>query len=146
MKIEVYIDGRDFLHKGRSFNDSILKLLKETTIYKLPEELSIGKAQEIEIIKKICQNDSLMHSIEKHITLDTEFANKVIMQDTINCSCLKAITSVGDVLKELMIDNYQLVLTNRTWVEVDHLVLFFEAVNYGEANRFVKKSIRGIYT
>ncbi|MBF2707744.1 hypothetical protein [Flavobacterium soyangense] len=146
MKIEVYIDGRDFLHKGRSFNDSILKSLKETTTYKLPEELSIGKAYEIEIIKKICHKDSLMHSIEKHITLDTEFANKLIIQDTINCSCLKSITTVGEVLKDLMIDNYQLVLTNRTWAEVNHLVLFFEAVNYGEANSFVKKSIRGIYT
>ena len=146
MKIELYIDGGDFLPKGRNFNDSILKSLTETTKYKLPQELINEKAEEIENIKKICQDDFLMHNIEKHLTLEEDFANKIVMLDILYCNCLKTKTKVGEVLKELLINNYQLVLTNRCWVNVDHLVLYFEIVTYGEANIFVKKSIRGIYT
>jgi hypothetical protein len=58
---------------------------------------------------------------------------KLQVFDIVYCPCLHPIITIGSVVRELMIDNFQLVLTNRNWLKTDHLKLYFELVDCGEA-------------
>lgn len=95
----------------------------------------------MEVIKQICQNDDLPDSIGKHLTFDTEFTNKIVLNDILQCTCIKPKTDLGQVLKELMINNYQLILKNRIWLTSDHILLYFEAVNYVDSLSLIGKAI-----
>lgn len=120
MQIDIYIDGQNSSPKGYFFNDSILRRIKENSKLKISPEFRQKNAQELEVIKQICHDDNLPNSIGKHLTFDTEFANKIILFDILQCTCLQPKTDVGLVLKELMINNYQLILKNRIWINPDH--------------------------
>jgi hypothetical protein len=95
----------------------------------------------LEVIKQICQNDNLPNNIEKHLTFDTEFAEKIILFDILQCTCLKPKTNIGQVLKELIINNYQLILKNRIWMNSDHQLLYLEAANYVDTLSLFGKAI-----
>ena len=42
-----------------------------------------------------------------------------------------------------MIDEYQLVLKERAWIETDELTLFFEAVDYATSHEFIESFMKG---
>ncbi len=132
MEIEIYIDGVSASSKGEFFDDSILGLMKKNSRSKLSEEFRLKNAKEMSFIKNICQKNYLPDILNQHITFDDDFFNKLIPNDIILCSCLKPKTAVGQVLKELMVDNFQLILRNRIWMKADHLLIYFEAINISE--------------
>lgn len=118
--------------------------MKENSKSKISQEFGQKNAQELEVIKQICQNDDLPDSIGKHLNLDIEFVNKLELFDIQQCKCLKSKTDVGKVLKELMINNFQLILKNRVWMNPDHLLLYFEAVTYVDSLSLIGKAINNI--
>ena len=75
------------------------------------------------------------------LTLDEEFALRLNLLDSINCSCLQEKTQLGKLVKEIMIDKYQLILTRKHWIETNHLMLYFEAVDYGNVYDFLDKTL-----
>ncbi|MFV5703335.1 hypothetical protein ACM55F_15815 [Flavobacterium sp. XS2P12] len=138
MKIEIFINGYKYLRPSNNFSQSFLKIIDTTSLKKENFELYKTKSDEIKNLTVICLKDDLVFIIHKHLTLELDFAMKINAYDIVYCSCLKPLTERGEVIKELMIDNYQLILTNRNWLETDYLKLYFELVDYGEAdNRLI---------
>lgn len=143
MKIDLFINGEKYLNQVDTFSESFLKNIDQSISFNQNPELHQTKASAITILTEICKKDNLVHLMDKHITLDLDFANALRLFDTVHCSCLKPKTELGEVIRELMIDNYELVLTGRTWMETNHLSLSFEALDYGEANFFLSDMITG---
>lgn len=144
MQIEIYINGCKYLRPSNNFSQSFLKIIETTSLKKEYVELYKTKADEIKNLTAICLEDDLVFIIHKHLTLELDFAMKLYPYDIVYCSCLKPLTERGEVIKELMIDNYQLILTNRNWLETDNLKLYFELVDYGEADERLINALRQI--
>jgi hypothetical protein len=142
MRIEILINGYKYLRPSNNFSQSFLKIINTTSLSKDYRELHKTKAEEIKILTEACQKDDLVFIIENHLTLDIDFALKLCPYDIIYCSCLAPLTDRGMVIKELMIDNYQLILTNRNWIETDYLKLYFELVDFGEADERLINALR----
>lgn len=141
MKIEIFINGDKFICPTNNFSESFLNIIRKSVDNKLYSTLHKTKANEIKILAEICQKDQLVYDIDKHLTLEDDFANKLMRLDIVYCSCLQPKTAIGEVIKELMIDNYQLILTNRNWLETDFLKLYFELVDFGETDSFINGSL-----
>lgn len=142
MKIEIFIYGHKYLYRSDSINESFLNVIKSTSSQKEYLELFKTKAAEIKTLTEACLKDNLVETLRKHLTLEVDFAMKLNTFDIVYCPCLQPLTELGKVIKELMIDNYQIILTNRNWLETDHLRLHFELVDYGEADIFLINALR----
>lgn len=142
MGIEIFINGYKYLRPSNNFSKSFLKVIDTSSLKKEYFELYKTKADEIKKLIEICLNDDLVFIIHKHLTLELDFAMKLYPYDIVYCSCLKPLTERGEVIKELMIDNYQLILTNRNWLATDYLKLYFELVDYGEADERLINALR----
>ena len=137
MKIELFINGFKFLEPSNNFSDAILYRITETAKKRKYQKLHRTKVNEIKILTDLCLNDELVRIIHNHLTLDIDFALRLLSYDIVNCQCLKPTTATGIVIKELMVDYYQLILTNRDWRETDYLKLYFEVVDSGDAFDYI---------
>lgn len=137
MKIELFINGFKFLEPSNNFSDAILYRITQTAKNKKYQKLHRTKANEIKRLTEICLEDELVSIIHKHLTLDFDFALKLLPYDIVNCKCLKPTTETGEVIKELMLDYYQLILNYRDWGETDYLKLYFEVVGSGDAFDYI---------
>ena len=142
MKIEIFIYGDKYLYRCDSINESFLNVIKSTSSQKEYRQLHKTKSEEIKTLKEACLKDNLVETLRKHLTLEVDFAMKLNAFDIVYCPCLHPLTELGKVIKELMIDNYQIILTNRNWIDTDHLRLHFELVDYGEADIFLINALR----
>lgn len=142
MVIEIVITSYTFSGKVTNFGDSIIEIVNQSYYADKNTKIVRENREEIAIIQTSNKGCRLLENlILKHLTLDPEFALKLNLLDSINCDCLKDKTSIGKVLKDIMIDNYQLILTRKHWSLTNHLVLFFDAVDYNEADEFILKTI-----
>jgi hypothetical protein len=141
MKISIFISSYKLLNRDKSFRNSFLEFMNQVYSSEYHKELVQNNSTELDILQKHCENDNLENIIPKQFTLDNDFALNLNLLDSINCSCLTEITTLGKIIKSIMIDNYQLVLTQRNWVETNQLTLYFEAVDYGDAGFFISKAI-----
>lgn len=142
MKIEIFIYGDKYLYHSDSINESFLNVIKSTSTQKGYIEIHKTNPNEIKTLTEACLKDNLVETLRKHLTLEVDFAMKLNAFDIVYCPCLHPLTDLGKVIKELMIDNYQIILTNRNWIDTDHLRLHFELVDYGEADIFLINALR----
>jgi hypothetical protein len=142
MKIEIFIYGDKYLYYCDSISESFLNIIKSTSSQKEYFELHKTKPEEIKFLKEACLKDNLVETLGKHLTLELDFAMKLNAFDIVYCHCIHPLTELGKVIKELMIDNYQIILTNRNWITPDHLRLHFELVDQGEADIFLINALR----
>lgn len=142
MRIEIYINGDKYLYHADSFSESFLNIIDKTSLREEYFELHKTKAEEIKLLSEVCQKDNLVFIIDKHLTFDIDFALNLKIFDIVSCPCMLPITNIGNVIRELMIDNYQLILTSRNWLETDYLKLYFEVVDCGEADLYVINTLR----
>ncbi len=143
MKVEIFINGEKYLNHVNTLSKSFSNVITESIEYKENLELHQTKANEVATLIDICKKDNLVFMMDKHVTLDIDFANRLRLYDIIHCACLKPKTELGEVIRELMIDNYELVLIRRNWIETDYLSLDFEAMIYGESSYFLSDIIKG---
>lgn len=136
MKVSIFISGSKFLCHGDDLSESLVYIIKNEHFDNKP--LLIEKADEVKMLKKICKKDKIEHEIEHHLSLKKKFAKKLKLLDSITPSCLKPISPIGEVLKEVMIDEYELVLKQRNWLDNNELQLDFEAVDYAESPDFIR--------
>lgn len=142
MKIEINIYGDTFLYNSDGIDESFLNIIKSTSFKKEFVALHKTNALEIKTITEACLKINVVEILRKHLTLEEDFAMKLNTFDIVYCSCLQPITELGKVIKELMINKYQLVLTNRNWLETNHLKLYFELVDAGEADIFLINALQ----
>lgn len=138
MEVNLFFCGDEFLHDGDDFSKSLYKKINGLYEFDSDKKRFEGTFDEIESIKEWCKNGEIENSHGNHLTLETEFALQLQLLDVIHCSCLKPLSTIGEALKDLMIDEYQLVLIERSWIETDKLSLSFEAVDYGTAHNFIE--------
>lgn len=143
MRVEIFINGEKYFSQADTFSKSFLNVIDQSIKYNQNQGLHQTKAKEISTLIEICKKDNLVFVMDKHMTLDVEFVNKLSLFDTIHCFCLKPKTEIGEVIRELMIDNYELVLIRRAWIEPEYLKLDFEAMDCGEACCFLPEMMKG---
>lgn len=135
MEIEIIITGNRFNNNTTSFGQSFVTLIKDDNSLK---SIIDNNPEVIAELIKNNLNDGIESIIPKHVSIDNDLALKLNILDSIDCSCLHGKTQLGSVLKEIMIDNYQLVLTRKHWRETDKLNLFFDAVEFGGVDDFIR--------
>lgn len=138
MKIEIFITGNKHLHIKGGFVQSFMNLLNNDSNTKT---FINQQPKEAEILLQKGLNTGMEELIPNILTLDEEFALRLNLLDSINCSCLQEKTQLGKLVKEIMIDKYQLILTRKHWIETNHLMLYFEAVDYGNVYDFLDKTL-----
>lgn len=143
MQVDIFFNGSKFLHNSTYFSESLLKIINELHQYDFVKKRFEGMLDEIELIKDLCIKGEIEIKHEYHLTLETEFALQLQLLDVIHCTCLKPLSKLGVALKELMIDEYQLVLRKRSWSETDKLTLWFEAVDYAVSDEFIESFMKG---
>ncbi len=139
MEIEIIITGNRYSNDTTSFGQSFVSIIKDDTSLKSiidnnPEVIA-------ELIKKEL-TDGIENIIPKHVSINNDLGLKLNILDSIDCTCLQCKTQLGSVLKEIMIDNYQLVLTRKHWRETDKLNLFFDAVEFGGVDDFIRDILK----
>lgn len=142
MQVQIAFSGRKFLLRGDDFSESLLYVIENGFAIRSNEQLA-QMTDEIEDIKHICKTDAIEHVIGKHLTLDVDFALKLNLLDSVHCSCLEPMSKLGEALKELMIDEYELILNERTWLETDKLFLYFEVVDCGSRAAYIARFMKG---
>lgn len=136
MDINIFITADKF-NNNNSFSQSFLKLIKDDDNLKsIMEE----HPETIASLIKCGIEDGIESILPKHLSIDTEFGLRLNILDSIDCSCLNSKSNLGSVLKNIMIDNFQLVLTRKHWLETSKLTLFFDAVEYGCVDEFIEQS------
>ena len=135
MQIEIIITGNRYKNDVTSFGQSFVTLIKDDSSLK---SIIDNNPEVIAELIKNDLNDGIESIIPKHLSIDNDLALKLSILDGIDCTCLKGKTQLGSVLKEIMIDNYQLVLTRKHWIETNKLNLFFDAVEFGGVNDFIR--------
>ena len=136
MKIEILITQDRYSKNPNSFGSSFVNLINnEYSLKKVIED----NPNEIEtIINKEFKEDMEL-VIPNHLTINEDLALRLSLLDSLDCSCLEAKSTLGEVLKNIMIDNFQLVLTRKHWHEADNLLLYFDAVEFGCVDDFIDK-------
>jgi hypothetical protein len=139
MKIEILITENRFNKSKSAFRSSFTTLIQEDSdIKKMIEENSND-------IVTLIKNDfveGMEIIIPKHLSIDSTFGSSLNILDSLNCACLTAKTPLGESIKKIMNDNFQLVLTRKHWFETDKLTLMFDAVEYGEVDEFILKMLK----
>jgi len=136
MDVNIFITA-DKYNNNNSFSQSFLKLIEDdnnlkSTIDEHPEAIAT--------LIKWGIDDGIESILPKHLSLDPEFGLRLNIYDSIDCSCLNSKSDLGTVLKSIMIDNFQLVLTIKHWSETSNLTLYFDAVEYGLVDEFIEQS------
>ena len=139
MVIDIEITGNRFKNNKNSFGLSFAKLINDDSSLK---SIIVENPTEISMLIKNEFSEGLEYIISKHLSIDKDFALKLNLLDSFDCTCLEYKTSLGRVLKDLMIDNYQLVLTRKHWRETNKLILFFYAVEYGSVDDFIENCLK----
>ena len=135
MQIEIIITGNRYKNDVTSFGQSFVTLIKDDSSLK---SIIDNNPEVIAELIKNDLNDGIESIIPKHLSIDNDFALKLNILDSSDCTWVKGKTQLGSVLKEIMIDNYQLVLTRKHWRETDKLNLFFDAVEFGGVDDFIR--------
>lgn len=143
MQVDIFFNGSKFLHNSTYFSESLLKRINDFHQYDFVKKRFEGMLDEVELIKELCIKGEIENKHGYHLTLETEFALQLQFLDVINCSCLKPLSKLGEALKELMIDEYQLVLRKRSWSETDKLTLWFEVLDYADSYEFIESFMKG---
>lgn len=134
MKIEILITENRFNKSSNPFRLSFTTLFREDSdIKKMIEENS----NDIDTLIKHDFVEDMEIIISKHLSIDSTFGSSLNILDSLNCACLAAKTPLGETIKKIMNDNYQLVLTRKHWFETDELTLMFDAIEYGEVDEFI---------
>ena len=136
MDVNIFITA-DKYNNNNSFSQTFLKLIEDdnnlkSTIDEHPEAIAT--------LIKWGIDDGIESILPKHLSLDPEFGLRLNIYDSIDCSCLNSKSDLGTVLKSIMIDNFQLVLTRKHWSETSNLTLYFDAVEYGLVDEFIEQS------
>ena len=135
MEIEIIITGNRFNNNTTSFGQSFVTLIKNDNSLK---SIIDNNPEVIAVLIKNELTEGIESIIPKHVTIENDLGLKLNILDSIDCTCLQVKTQLGSVLKEIMIDNYQLVLTRKHWRETDKLNLFFDAVEFGDVDDFIR--------
>lgn len=135
MDINIFITADKY--NNNSFSQSFLKLIEDdnnlkSTIEEHPDAIAT--------LIKCGIEDGIESILPKHLHIDPEFGLRLNILDSIDCSCLNSKSNLGSVLKSIMIDNFQLVLTRKHWLETSKLTLFFDAVEYGLVDEFIEQT------
>ena len=136
MKIEILITQDRYSKNPSSFGSSFVNLINnEYSLKKVIED----NPNEIETIINNEFKEDIELVIPNHLTINKDLALRLSLLDSLDCSCLEAKSTLGEVLKNIMIDNFQLVLTRKHWHEADNILLYFDAVEYGCVEEFMNK-------
>lgn len=135
MEIEIIITGNRYSNNASSFGQSFVSLIKNDNSLK---SIIDNNPEVIAVLLKNELSDGIESIIPKHVTINNDLASKLNILDSIDCTCLQGKTQLGSVLKEIMLDNYQLVLTRKHWREANTLNLFFDAVEFGDVDDFIR--------
>ena len=135
MKIEILITEDRYNNNSGSFGSSFAKLINnESSLKNLIEE----NPNEIETLIKYEFNEGIEQIIPNHLTINKDLALRLSLLDSLDCSCLETKSTLGEVLKNIMIDNFQLVVTRKHWSDTNKLILFFDAVEFGCVDEFIE--------
>ena len=136
MEIEILITEDRYNNNTSSFGSSFAKLINnESSLKNLIEE----NPNEIETIIKYEFNEGIEQIIPIHLTINKDLALRLSLLDSLDCSCLETKSTLGEVLKNIMIDNFQLVVTRKHWSDTNKLILYFDAVEFGCVDDFIDK-------
>lgn len=139
MKIEILITENRFNKSRKSFRSSFTSLIQEDSdIKKMIEENS----NEIATLIKYDFVEGMENIIPKHLSIDSTFGFSLNILDSLNCACLTAKTPLGETIKKIMSDNFQLVLTRKHWFDTNELTLMFDAIEYGEVDEYILKMLK----
>ena len=94
---------------------------------------------EIATLIKYEFNEGIEQIIPNHLTINKDLALRLSLLDSLDCSCLETKSTLGEVLKNIMIDNFQLVVTRKHWSDTNKLILYFDAVEFGCVDDFIDK-------
>ena len=136
MKIEILITEDRYNNNTSSFGSSFAKLINnESNLKSLIEE----NPNEIATLIKYEFNEGIEQIIPNHLTINKDLALRLSLLDSLDCSCLETKSTLGEVLKNIMIDNFQLVVTRKHWSDTNKLILYFDAVEFGCVDDFIDK-------
>ena len=136
MEIEILITEDRYNNNTGSFGSCFAKLINnESSLKKLIEE----NPNEIETIINNEFKEDMELVIPNHLTINKDLALRLSLLDSLDCSCLEAKSTLGEVLKNIMIDNFQLVVTRKHWSDTNKLILYFDAVEFGCVDDFIDK-------
>ena len=139
MKIKILITENRFNKSRNSFRSSFTSLIQEDSdIKKMIEENS----NDIATLIKYDFVEGMENIIPKHLSIDSAFGLSLNILESLNCACLTAKTPLGETIKKIMNDNFQLVLTRKHWFDTDELTLMFDAVEYGEVDEFILNMLK----
>lgn len=138
INIEIVITA-DKYDKNNNFSQSFQKLINEDANLK---SLIEDQPEAIATLIKNGIEDGLEIILPKHLSIDSEFALRLNLFDSLDCSCLTSKSDIGAILQTIMIDNFQLVLTRKHWKDTTKLTLFFDAVEYGSVDEFIERSLK----
>ena len=139
MEIDIVITNDRFNEKSYPNGLSFIKLISEDkSLISVIEE----NPEEIELLTNSKMSNDIESLISKHLTLNSDFALKLNILDSMDCTCLEGKSKLGFVIQNIMIDNYQLILTRKHWREINKLSLFFDAVDYGSIDDFIEYSLK----
>ena len=94
MKIEIFINGDNYLNQSDSINESFLNVIKSTSRQKGYIEIHKTNPTEIKTLTEACLNDDLVETLRKHLTLEIDFAIKLNAFDIVYCPCLHPLTEI----------------------------------------------------
>ena len=136
MEIEILITQDRYSNNPSSFGSSFAKLINnESNLKSLMQE----NPNEIATLIKYEFNEGIEQIIPNHLTINKDLALRLSLLDSLDCSCLEAKTNLGEVLKKILIDNFQLVVTRKHWSDTNKLIFFFDAVEFGCVDDFIDK-------
>jgi chaperonin GroEL (HSP60 family) len=138
INIEIVITADKYDQKN-NFSQSFLKLINDDANLK---SLIEDQPEAIASLIKNGIEDGLEIILPKHLSIDSEFALRLNLFDSMDCSCLTSKSDIGAILQTIMIDNFQLVLTRKHWKDTSKLLLFFDAVEYGLVDEFIERSLK----
>ena len=139
MKIEILITENRFNKCSNPFRSSFTTLIQEDSdIKKMIEENS----NDFETLVKHDFVEDMEIIIPKHLSINSTFGSSLNILDSLNFACLTAKTPLGETIKKIMNDNYQLVLTRKHWFATDELTLMFDAVEYGDVDEFILNMLK----
>ncbi len=135
MKVKIFItasnDG-EFLDGADSLGEMLLKTLKEAN-KQYPEDNNYSYLIEYLEDKNVSDFDAWFHEeFPKHLTIINDFSKELKLYDAVYSDCLMSKTKLGKALIALLsYGEFKLVLTGRTWLAINNLLLDFELVSCG---------------
>lgn len=138
MDIEIVITASKY-DKSNNLSKSFLKLINDDSNLK---SLIEDQPEAIASLIKNGLEDGIELILPSHLSIDSEFGLRLNFLDSIDCSCLTPKSNIGTVIKTIMIDNFQLVVSRKHWNDTSKLIIFFDAVEYGLVDEFIERSIK----